>query len=114
MFGAKAGVIDRISDREMVDDLALLGREVEIAMHLVVEEGSDSGCAQAQRFGCEIQAMPDSARFEMRVAIASVTVSAGGAVEIADHGKCNAGVFRRDPGRELRLAAATRWSPDSD
>ena len=61
-------------------------------MHLVVEEGSDSGGPQPQRFGGEIQAMADGARFEMRVAIASVAVSAGGAIEIGNHGKRHAGI----------------------
>ena len=78
----------------MVHDLTLFRREAEIGMHLVVEEGSDSRGAQAQRFGRKLQAMADSAGFEMRVAIASITVSEGGAIEVGDHGKRHARVTR--------------------
>ena len=76
---------NRITDREMVHHLSLLGRQVEITVHLLIVERADAGRPQPERFRGEIQAVADGACFEMHIAITTVTMGAGGALEIADH-----------------------------
>src|SRR5450755_17438 len=81
----KAGIGNRITDREMVHHLSLLGREVEIAVHLFVVKRTNPGCRQPEGFCREIEPVADSPCFKMHIAVTTITMSAGGAVEIADH-----------------------------
>ena len=69
----------------MVHHLSLLGRQVEITVHLLIVERADAGRSQPERFRGEIQAMADGACFEMHIAITTVAMGAGGTIEIADH-----------------------------
>jgi hypothetical protein len=57
----EARVGNRITDREMVHHLSLLGRQVEITVHLIIVERADAGCPQPERFRGEIQAVADGA-----------------------------------------------------
>src|SRR5579863_4113934 len=90
--GLEARIGNRIADREMVHHLTLGEGQVEIAVHRIVVECADAGRTYAVRFGGEIQAMADGARFEMHVSITAVAVSASGPFEVADHRECHAGV----------------------
>src|SRR5271165_711645 len=88
----EARIADRVTDREMVDDLPVFGCQVEIAVDFLVEKCANAGGAQPERFRGEIQAMADSAGFEMHIAITAVAMSANGAFDIADHRERHAGV----------------------
>jgi len=88
----KARIGDGITDGEMIHNLALSGRQVEIPVHLLIEKCADAGCSQAECFGSEVQTVPDSARFEMHIAIAAVAMCAGGALQVADHRKRYTGI----------------------
>ena len=79
----------------MVHDLSLLGRKAQIFVHFVIEEGADASCSKAKSLGGKIHSLTDSAGFEMSVSIAAVTVTAGGAFEISDHGKRHTSVPRQ-------------------
>src|SRR5947209_958013 len=81
----KARIGNRITDREMVHHLSLLGREVEIAVHLFVVKRANAGCRQPQGFCRQIEPVPGSAGFKMYIAVTTVTMGADGTVEIADH-----------------------------
>ena len=86
----EARIDDWITDREVVDNLSLFGRQVEIMMHLIIVERADARRAQPERFRREIHSLADGACFEMHIAIAAVAIDAGGTVEIADHRKGHA------------------------
>ena len=76
----KARVDNRITDREMIHNLPLLGRQVEVAVHLLIVERADTGGSQPERFRSEIKALADGACFEMRISITAVAVGARGTV----------------------------------
>src|SRR5207245_8800206 len=65
-----ARIVNRMADGEMVHHLALLGRQAEITVDLIVEERANARGAQPERFGGQIQALADGAGFEVRIAIA--------------------------------------------
>ena len=69
----------------MVYHLSLLGRQVEITVHLIIVERADAGRPKPKRLRSEIQALADGAGFEMHIAITTVSIGAGGTIEIADH-----------------------------
>ena len=69
----------------MVHHLSLLGREVEIAVHLFVVKRANAGCRQPEGFRREIEPVADSAGFKMHIAITTITMGADGTLEIADH-----------------------------
>lgn len=81
-----------MADREMIDHLSLLGRQVEIAMNFLIVECADACGSQPERFRGEIQTVADGARFEMHVAISPVAVSTHCTLQIANHRKRHAGV----------------------
>src|SRR5215472_3761499 len=74
----------------MVDDLSLLRCEIEITVYLVIIERSDAGRSHSERFRGEVQAVANSACFEMHVPITTVSMGADGVIKISDHGKCHA------------------------
>ena len=61
-------------------------------MHLLVVERANAGRPQPECFRGEIQAVADSACFEMHIAITTITMGADGTLEIADHRERHAGV----------------------
>lgn len=69
----------------MVDDLSLLRCKIQIAVYFVIEERANSGCAQPKRFGGQIEPLTQSARFEMRVAVAPVAMGPSGAIKAGNH-----------------------------
>src|SRR3954451_23282749 len=81
----EARIGNRITDREMVHHLSLLGREVEIAVHLFVVERANAGRRQPECFRGQIEPVADSACFKMHIARTTITMGADGTVEIADH-----------------------------
>src|SRR6266436_3655990 len=83
-----------MTDCEMVHDLSLIGRQVEIAMHWIVIKGADAGRAQPESFGGQVQTLADRARFEVYTTIAAVAMNAAGAIDIGNHGKRDAGIAR--------------------
>src|ERR1700747_1872260 len=94
----------------MVYDLSLLGRQVEMTVHLIIVEGTDAGSTEPKCLSGDVHTLANSCGFKMHVAITTVAKYAGGTIEIADHRKDHAGVTARSCPR-LRAAAATRWSP---
>src|SRR5438270_12555387 len=91
----KARIGNRITDREMVHHLSLLGREVEIAVHLFVVKRANAGCRQAEGSRRDIEPVADSAGFKMHVAVTTITIRADSTVEIADHRKGDACITRQ-------------------
>src|SRR5579872_3413465 len=92
----QARIGNRITDREMVHDLALIGRQVEVMVHLFIVERADACRPEPERLRGEIQALADGACFEMHIAITTVTMGADGTLEIANHREreaCVAGEF---------------------
>src|SRR6185312_5913331 len=81
----KTRVGNRITDREMVNDLFAPGRQIEIMVHFLIVERANSGSPQSERFRGEIHAVADGAGFEMHVAVTTIAVSARCAIEITDH-----------------------------
>src|SRR5437868_11728413 len=81
----EARIGNRITDREMVHHLSLLGREVEIPVHLFVVERANAGRREPECFRGEIEPVTDGACFKMHIAVTTITMGAGGTVEIADH-----------------------------
>src|SRR5687768_1605293 len=81
----QARIANRITDREMVHHLSLLGRHVEIIMHHVIVKRADAGRPESERLRGEIQAVTDGACFEMHIAITTVSMGAHGTLNIADH-----------------------------
>src|SRR5579872_294595 len=90
----KAVIGNPITDREMVDHLSLLGREVEIAVHLFVIKRANAGCRQPEGFRREIEPVADNACFKMHITITTITMGADGTAEIADHREGDACVTR--------------------
>src|ERR1017187_8804887 len=76
----------------MIDDLSLVGFQVEVTVHLIIVKGSDAGCTQPKRFSGEIETLANCACFKMHIAITSVAIGTSGTIEIADHRKGHAGV----------------------
>ena len=76
---------NRITDREMVHHLSLLGRHVEIIMHRVIVKRAEAGRPESEGLRGEIQAVTDGACFEMHIAITTVSMGADGTLDIADH-----------------------------
>src|SRR5437868_13237093 len=76
----------------MVNDLSLRGYQVEILIHLIIVEGTDTGCTQSKRFGSEIKCLTNSACLKMHIAICTVAIITSGTIEIADHREAHAGV----------------------
>src|SRR5262245_23780883 len=88
----KARIGNRITDREMVHHLSLLGRQVEIIVHLVIVKRADASGSESERLRGQIQAVTDGACFEMHIAITTVSMGADGTFDIADHRERHAGV----------------------
>src|ERR1035438_1388830 len=87
-----ARIGDRVTDRKMVDDLPLVGYQVEMTVHLIIVEGTDAGCPQSKRFSSEIKCLANSACLKMDIAITTVAIGTSGTIEIADHRKGHAGI----------------------
>src|ERR1700752_3924589 len=81
----KAGIGNRITDREMVNHLSFLGREVEIAVNLFVVKRANAGCRQPEGFCRQIEPVPGSAGFKMYIVVTTITMHADRTVEITDH-----------------------------
>jgi len=81
----EARIGNRITDREMVHHLSLLGRQVEIIVHLVIVKRADASRPESERLRGEIQAVTDGACFKMHIAITTVSIGADGTLDIADH-----------------------------
>jgi len=75
--------------------LPLLGREVEIAVHLFVVKRANAGCRQAEGFRRDIEPVADSAGFKMHVAVTTITIRADSTAKIADHRKGDACITRQ-------------------
>ena len=80
----EAWIGDRITNRKMVYDLSLRGRQREITMHFIVIKRAYTGCPEPKRFSCEIQVVANSPCFKMNMAITSVAIGASGTIEITD------------------------------
>jgi hypothetical protein len=63
-----------------------------MTMHLIIVEGTDARRTQSKRFSGEVQAVANSTRFKMHVAITAVAVAASATLEIADPRRGYAGV----------------------
>ncbi len=85
-----ARIGNRITDREVINHLAAVGRESKITVHFVIVERADSGRPESQRFGGKIQAVANGAGFEMHIAVSAISMSSGGAIKVADHGERHA------------------------
>lgn len=95
----EARIGNRITDREMVHHMSLLGRQVEIIVHLVIVKRADASRPESERLRGEIQAVTDGACFEMHIAITTVSMGADGTLDIADHRErhaCVAGEILRE------------------
>src|ERR1700722_7253189 len=79
----------------MVDDLSLLGGQVQISIHSLIKKRSDAGCSQAQRLGGKIHSLTNGARLEMHVAISTFAVAARRILKVADHGDRHTSVTRQ-------------------
>ena len=55
----------------MVYDLSLFRRQVEVTVHLIIVEGTDTGCTQPKCLSGEIQTLSNSTGFKMHIAIAT-------------------------------------------
>ena len=76
----------------MTYHLSLIGRQVDMAVHVIVVESADPSCTQPKCLGCDIQTMANGAGFKMYIAVPSVSEYGSGAREIADHRKAQASV----------------------
>lgn len=88
----QARVGNWVADREMVDDLSLMGGEIEVPVHLIIVESADAGGPQPECFCREIEPLADSARFKMHVAVSTIAMRANGTVEIGNHREGDAGI----------------------
>src|ERR1700690_3170378 len=79
----------------MVDDLSLLGGQVQISIHSLIKKRSDAGCSEAQCLGEKIYSWNNGARLEMHVAISAIAVAARRILKIADHGDGHTSVARQ-------------------
>ena len=75
-----ARVDDWITDSEVVDNLSLFGRQLEIMMNPIIVERTDARRAQPERFRSQIHSLASGACFEMHVAITAVTIGTDGSV----------------------------------
>src|SRR6185312_7005394 len=107
----KTRVGNRITDREMVNDLFAPGRQIEIMVHFLIVERANSGSPQSERFRREIHAVADGAGFEMHIAVSTISMSAGCAIEFTDHRECHTRIAcqvlpETQSGRRYALVAA--------
>ncbi len=91
-LGTDAWIGNRVTDREMVDDLSLLRCEIEVAVHFIIEERANSCCPESQGVGGKIKTLSDRSRLKMYVAIAAIAMGTDGAINVRNHGKRNARV----------------------
>src|SRR4051794_26861678 len=90
----QARIESRVTDRKMVHHLSLLGRQLEITVHVFIIEGSDASRSQPERLCGENQPLTDGGCLEMAIAITTFTIKTGGALGSPDHRKRHAGVAR--------------------
>jgi hypothetical protein len=69
----------------MVNDLSLMGRQIEMTVYFIVVERADAGCAQPQCLSGEVHPLANGAGLKMHIAISTVTVDVSGSIEIANH-----------------------------
>lgn len=75
-----AGIRNWITDREVVDNLSIGGRRVEVVVRLIIVERADSRRSQSKRFRSKIECMADSARFKVHVAVTSIAIMISGTI----------------------------------
>jgi len=91
----KARIGNRITDREMVHNLSLLGRKAKVAVNLFIVKRADTGGSQPERFCGNTQTMANGTCFKMHIPITTIAMSADGTLDIADHRERHAGITRK-------------------